>query len=471
MKKFNIKYGVLALLAAGMLAACQDDPQQPAPKFSFQDGEDEILVRRDTIDKYTIKADIAIPNGGQKLVVMNGFTYQEIETIPISGTEYRLNYLVDFSAIDADTTLIYLFKVIDNTGRTMNDAFSINMIQSSRPVVKFRKAEVSTWYDSYPTIFEVSTGFNTIKSIQVMHQETVLKDVDVSDLPDPSFCAVSVMIMLPPGVLGTYEVTVRAEDHVGKIGNFTMKIHRVNPPATKLDYFTTKNAGGVVTKFTYAYDAQGRISQIASAQQSAYPSPTVTDFFYDELEPTRLDSIYYDGGTSTYTGIGYHYRESGELDNVTMCMTNKTTGLPYSTFTWKPYVSNIEYEDGRIKRYYANTRTIDAYYATLSGEQVMGDVLSTTFGANRNVFKFIDKTTNPFYFPEFPPVHTNSNNLTGGFYDFFVTPYMPSGKVRHSDNTSVQASYATTLDGLGRVSRIVRTEGTQVTTLDFVYKN
>ncbi len=471
MKKIIMTYGFAVLSAAAALLSCKSEPELPAPKFHFQDDVNEITVRRDTITGYQINADIDIPNGGQKLVVINGFTYEEIETIPIQGETYKLRYPVDFTEIDADTTFAYLFKVIDNTGRTFNDAFAIHMLRSWHPEVKFPRNEFATWYENYPVIADISTGFNDIRTIRVTRGGATLLEVDGETLADSSKYALNLPVDL---AMGDNEITVHVEDIRDQSVDEVLKVSRIAVPNLKIERFLsiappTPN-GVVTTTYVYTYDEEDRVSSISSTSNAAYPTVTNMTFYYNADRPSQIDSIYYDAGGTTYTGTVFTYDSNAELTKMENWTKRKTGGYYQAP---AERVNQIIYTDGRITRYYGGSRTIDAYYVPLFGTQVLGDVLATVTGASRDVYTFREKIHNPFCFPALPPI---SNLPNAAQINYMAIPFMPFNKVRYSDKDSDTATergqYGVDLDEYGRVKTFRQNEYSNkwtLTTFEFYY--
>ncbi|WP_430815147.1 hypothetical protein [Carboxylicivirga sp. RSCT41] len=158
MKK--IIYISIALL--GILYACQEDPAFPDPGFDTT-SDVSVTVRRDTIDHYYIKGDMKVPNGVNKIEILNGLTYEVIDEVPdYNGQQiFQFEYKVDLTAItDSDSTLYYTVKIIDNDLRTYNKAFSIEVKRFSEPTISINGLSGST-LGVVSQVFELSAQFET----------------------------------------------------------------------------------------------------------------------------------------------------------------------------------------------------------------------------------------------------------------------------------------------------------------------
>ncbi len=454
---------ILFLMGIISFLSCEDEKEFPAPKFKFSNGIIETTFRRDTLDKYTIRAEIFAPNGIRKLTVIDGITYQEIETIPAQGSQYQLNYELDYRQVDVDTTLVYLFKVEDHTGRTMNNAFSVNMIRSSHPNVQFYRDKMVTSYDAYPVSGTVTTGFNAIKTVRITQNGVLISEINGETLADSSLCAFNVMSKTLSQ--GTNEISVFVEDIKQQTIIKVMQVERIPKPEMRLKQIKMTNPVGALTTYDYTYNQDGKVSKIVSTLvASGYTESS--DFTYNSSG--KIEKIVHLGSyLYTYTYIS----ENGKLTKMMYSLANRTTGVVSSTTT--PVEQIQLYDDGRIKQYYARTKTIVANYATIFGEEMFIDCLNGTgysVPASRDVYEFVDRVPNPFYIEELPQLPEIIAYLT----EFYFTPYMFYQRVRDLDRTNVQTRYSYELDELGRVvtlRKVMPSSSSQNRNYEFIYMN
>ncbi|MEG2341225.1 MAG: hypothetical protein RSB69_10810, partial [Odoribacter sp.] len=115
------------VLLAGLLAACNDDPEFPDPGLDATSNVRDT-VRRDTMDVYYLEMRVKAPNGVNTIQVLNGLNYAELDRLDeyAGQSDFLLRYAVDLKEItDRDTILNYLIKVEDNDMRSYNKAFQL----------------------------------------------------------------------------------------------------------------------------------------------------------------------------------------------------------------------------------------------------------------------------------------------------------------------------------------------------------
>lgn len=443
----------VAFAATVLLASCKDDPEQPAPKFHFDNGLNEITVRRDTITNYTIRASIYIPNGAQRLLVIDGMSYEELETIELGGIkEYNLEYPMDFAQIDSDTTFAYLFKVVDLTGRMTNDSFVVNMIQSSHPVVQLAHPTWTTFYDAVPVRGEVSTGFNRIREIRVKQGATTLATIDGAELPDSSFTTFNVMTSQL--AMGNNDIVIEVVDERDQTGSKTVKINRVAVPETRQKKIAwTYGLNSYSIEFTY----DGQTPSAIKYSYGVPPNQTVENMIvYYNAKNGMPDSI----RSATAAGLvymvsAYTHDANGKLTETGYYYRNKTTNAKTAISV---YAKDINFnEDKTPNNYLVGSTRIYTLYEPYFGGQVMCDYLASSISsATREKYVFLDKIPNPLYCPIFYQVARHMSVFDDGYY----LPYFPEKRTTYVPpaTPTTKAEYgAVVFDNKGRVKTFTKT--------------
>ena len=94
-----------------LLIACQETPEFPDPKFDSTDTR-IYEVRRDTADFVSLECFIDVPNGIDRIEILEGRSYEVLKVLE----EYRgmkeleFNYQVDISDVVRDSSLLILLK-------------------------------------------------------------------------------------------------------------------------------------------------------------------------------------------------------------------------------------------------------------------------------------------------------------------------------------------------------------------------
>lgn len=158
----------MVLTSLGM-SSCISDPVFPDPGFEIE--EQAAAVRRDTADTYPVKMLMNVPNGVQKIEVLNAVNYHLIEEI-LSYKDminFSFNYEIDLHEFSRDTVLYYIFKVTDNDNRSFNRGFKLSVKRFSFPEIQLvggKSLNVVVPFFHLKGI--VSTGMKELESVRVL---------------------------------------------------------------------------------------------------------------------------------------------------------------------------------------------------------------------------------------------------------------------------------------------------------------
>jgi hypothetical protein len=183
MFKNNIYKVALGIIACTViLLSCQDDPEFPDPGFEIKDKD--IEVRRDTIDTYTLEFDMDVPNGLDKIEILNGNDYSLIDEVnDYNGkSNFLFSYDIDLEPFTTDTVLNYIVRAIDKNERSINKGLTLNVKKKSEPqIIVLGGDEVIVNAPALLAKAKVETGLAALKSIDIQFESKVVQNISFSD--------------------------------------------------------------------------------------------------------------------------------------------------------------------------------------------------------------------------------------------------------------------------------------------------
>ncbi|WP_163710054.1 hypothetical protein [Mangrovibacterium lignilyticum] len=176
----NKIYSIGLTLFLGVLAlvACKEDYEFPDPGFEIQD--QDIELRRDTIDIYRVEIEMNVPNGLNKIEVLDGHDYSLIDEVNEYGgqTKFLFEYDIDLTPFDNDTVLNYIIRAVDNDGRSINKGLKLTVKQKSTPEIQLVGGDnVALALPAYLAKALVTTGLAPMESIIIRYEGSEVKTI------------------------------------------------------------------------------------------------------------------------------------------------------------------------------------------------------------------------------------------------------------------------------------------------------
>ncbi|MEG2556544.1 MAG: hypothetical protein RSA53_10705 [Odoribacter sp.] len=391
------------VLLAGLLAACNDDPEFPDPGLDATSNVRDT-VRRDTMDVYYLEMRVKAPNGVNTIQVLNGLNYAELDRLDeyAGQSDFLLRYAVDLKEItDRDTILNYLIKVEDNDMRSYNKAFQLVVKRFSTPTVTVSGVQGTLGLVS--PVFELKaffeTGLNLIHSYKVIFEGTTLDEGTLGD------------------TLSEYHYSHVCNLEMQKGRNYQMTIQLTDSKGTTNEEHLTLNLIGMqrpvkVIINTYRND-------IAKLNREL-------EFYYDPQRPERLDSIcgvlFSSNGNVPYV-YSFDYNDRNVVERVTewkfgdkgerfvenawtytFDAQHRLTGAFGDEESKYDLECTDWYDDGRVKRFgFREDLPVTsevAWQTSASGEVVIADLWVYN---KRALGTKMTAVTIPSYLPSLPP--------------------------------------------------------------------
>ncbi len=308
---YVISFVTLAVL---FFSSCEDDPTFPDPGFEL--GNKKVEIRRDTADYCDIKTRMNVPNGVQKIEILNALTYDLLEEV--SGyngkTKFDFIYRVDLIPFEKDTVLNYIIKVTDNDSRSFNQGVRIDMKGFSFPEIKLiGGTNLAVAAPAYVVKGLVSTGMNALKSVRINYEgeekymyspsenDTVIYEMPLKEL-----------IFLGKMDLGNeYFIDIIIEDEAGQVSKTVLTLRKTNE-IKRPDYIVYETRSGSTIKI---------------------------DFHYDEERVIRIDYIFQNG--TNYQSV-FKYNELGLVDTLIYRNPNSLDLVDNENRYYFNYVSNTK---------------------------------------------------------------------------------------------------------------------------------
>lgn len=459
---------LMAVALAGTLFACQDIPAFPDPGFDFI-SDKTVEVRRDTADSYEIVMRMNVPNGVDRIELLNGMNYELIESFAeYKGKDrFEFKYRVDFSNINVDTTLNFIIKVIDLDARSFNRGMTIKVKRFSIPEILVNSGDhVGISSPTYLVRAKITTGMNTIDSIKVLFEGKVQKTI----VPDH---LIKDTIINELVVLGTmewdkeYHLDIVAKDNKGQETTKRLTVLRKELQKPKslsyyeagifwgTIYFQYDDKGRLksyvwdytrikqVYTYTYTYNEQGLVSSVA--WQYYYPTGLYTNYYKDRYyykpNSTQLDYATSQNEKLYDTGAFVSNSETKFIENVVY----NSNGTISSVVSGATLIDNLSYDPGFTPN-----------------DWIFAEYWYTPYSAIRMQYRQKRIDFQPVFMPTYveglPPFSSESGYTKELFCNLFISKYIYGKNQRLQDPSYDKcSSYSYVTDSEGRITNIIRT--------------
>jgi len=455
--------GLLLLLLALLSGACNETPEFPDPKFDSPVTR-EYVVRRDTADTFTLKCYMQVPNGIDRIEILNiGNDYEVMERLEqYRGlTELDFSYPIDLTGFDRDTLLGYIVKVYDVKQRTYNKAFQLEVKKMSVPEIHFLNGnQVAVTLPFVAIRASLETGMVPIRQIILKLDGQEKKRIE----PERDTCAWELNNLILQGLreMRMYEVQLVLEDVQGRQAVATQKVYRVDkiekPKKIRV-------SGNMEAEIELTYDEQERLQQIELLGQC------VLELSYHETldRIVKIEETEY-GNYSDHMTYRFDYDENGLLT------TAWESG--YSS----PMAENIEYTGSganrQITSFISGASMIEniAYETGFtSGEMIYAEewpaTIRTVYPGIRLRMTGFEPVMLPTYLEQLPYPLLRTMRWSDLFHDLFTTKYVHSKTVSYINESQVAYTYTYSMDEKGRLSewRRLYTDTDRIDYYQFVY--
>ena len=469
----------LFLFLSALVWSCTSEPEFPDPGFD-KTRTTQDTVRRDTIDIYTLKMDISAPNGVKTMQVLNGRDYKLIEEVDrFNGqTEFTFEYDIDLTTIEKDTVMQFIVKVVDNSMRSYNKGFILNVRDFSKPVINVRGATevmglVSPVFELKAT-FE--TGMNHIDSYKVMLEGEAIDEQAITDTLMSVYQYKHIIkANMQKGESAVLSIQLKDSKGTVSTRNITLNLIEMKKPS-RVTYST---ASGLDSEFEMNYNEKGLLTRIFQTYYVSHLDPNgfpVTSmkfkeyvFNYDEKDlMTSWEEWYLDEKGEERTEAGadmyFYYDEQGRF-----AKSMPSDESSYSTIRVGEY-----YSDGRPKSFYKGTSTVALdnlhYTPEFDGSgYVFTEVLHGSNQSDKWRQHQVDMTAVPIptYLPQLPAI---SRNLGKGWDDLFTRKYVcERGQYTYRTPEEYGIKYMYSTDVNGRLTQLRRVEGSGFYAKESVY--
>jgi len=451
----------------GLLYACEEVPLFPDPGFDFT-SDKNVEVRRDTADHYDIVMRMNVPNGVDKIELLNGLSYKVITTInDYKGqTQFDFTYRVDLSSYNVDTTFYYIIKVTDKDARSFNRGMTIKLRRFSIPEIFTNGGDhIGLTSPIYMLRAKITTGMNYIDSIKISFEGKVKKII----VPDKQKSDTIINELVTIGGLEwnkEYRLDISAKDNKGQETVKTLILLRkdLQKPKSLLYY----ESGVFWGTFYFEYDSSNRLSKMTWDYTRISQKYTYTYTYNDLGMVSRVDWQHYDPYNLyiSYNHDKYYYLTGTTQLNYVTSQTEKLydTGAFVSNTETK-YIENVTYNsNGTIKSVVAGANLIDniSYDPGFAdGDWVFAEYWYTPYSAIRTQYRQRRIDFQPVFMPTYneylPPFTSDSGYMREMINALFFHKYI-FGKNERTSNPSYdkESSYTYTTDTEGRIVKIVR---------------
>ncbi len=473
----KIKYLInFATLLTLVLWSCQKDPEFPDPGFELED--QEVEVRRDTADVYSVQMQMEVPNGVQNIEILNATNYELIETIETYNGKknFVFNYDIDLTSFETDTVLYYIFKVNDKDNRSTNRGFTLSVKQFSFPEIQLvGGTSLNVVVPIYQLKGLVSTGLNELESVQVLFKG----DEVFYYAPDATSAEYEYILSETIG-FGTlvadeeYNLDVIIKDRKGQISTTTITVRKsdvLKLPTSINVYDGYRNITNVIS---LDYDEQNRINHFE--YYYAFSGKTADFYFtYNDLGMVdtatykyRYDSDYYQEYGYKYFNQIFKYKEGiTQLDKILRYDYFLSDEGVVEIYTDNEVESqDFQYdEDGVLISYYGKSDTYQVQFADPfgTGEKVFAEYWQYDYfkipEKNRQHRTAFEPIYMPCYMEGLPPFISLSS-LGEILCDLFMTKYVVTDTEASSElytgNYLEEPTYTYETDADGNVTTITR---------------
>ena len=464
MKK--IFYFLTFAAVAVAMAACSDEPEFPDPGLDMTRAAVDT-VRRDTIDTYTLEMNVTAPNGVEKVQILNGRNYKILDEITDrykGQSSFLLQYNVDLKAVEKDTTMQFIVKIIDTKARSYNKGFTLVVKAFSAPVIK-----VSGGVDVLGLVSPVfnlkalfDTGLNSITSYRIMFEGEVKEQHEFNDTIVNTF-TYNKMLSLDMEKGRDYRLTVELNDDKGNSmeKNITLRLVDMKRP-TKI---TITNYSGMFREMELYYDKEK--DRLDSILQTNYSYPLGSDGYKYEKK-TYLKYTFEYATNNMVSKWSKLELETGELSPVQLYTYEEGTRRLVSMDQADPNPSTAIdvsswYDDSNVQAYYygTNSKAVqDIYYVNdIHGtDKVFAEYWSTNKPTDnaRQHCEGMTAILIPTFFPELPNIIQSKDDVWQDLF-FYKYVFEKSVYTYRSGNATTSTLSAST-DNSGRIVSMRRTK-------------
>ena len=429
-----------------LFIACQETPEFPDPKFDSTDTR-VYEVRRDTADFVNLECFMDVPNGIDRIEILEGRSYEVLDVLEEYKGEKELNfnYQVDVSDIVRDSSLAFIVKVYDLKYRTYNKAFMVRVKKFSVPEINLAGGgTISTDVDAFSIRATLTTGMIPIRQVRL----TV--DGEKQELPavEEDMTEYLLNYRIPLRRQKEYSVQILLEDVDGRRTTKSVKIFKVREMEKPVKILC---GGQLPYEVLLEYDEQNRISLIDVLEHYKF------QIMYDQIkEKEVIRSISQSGyGLENPDNINYvfNYDTTGMLQNVTESWGAAVTY----------HVGQCLYDKEKLNGFVAGAVVVtQVAYEDITGiGEIMSEVWGTAFAATleRDRLRATDFQTMriPTYLKQLPYSLFVPFKVGILFQDVFLSPYVYLKMVKYLDASVVVNNFSYKTDEKGRLSSLTRT--------------
>ncbi|MCB6973912.1 MULTISPECIES: hypothetical protein [Butyricimonas] len=429
-----------------LFIACQETPEFPDPKFDSTDTR-VYEVRRDTADFVNLECFMDVPNGIDRIEILEGRSYEVLDVLEEYKGEKELdfNYQVDISDIVRDSSLAFIVKVYDLKYRTYNKAFMVRVKKFSVPEIILEGGEtISTDVDAFSIRATLTTGMIPIRQVRL----TV--DGEKQELPvvEEDMTEYVLNYRIPLRRQKEYSVQILLEDVDGRRTTKVVKIFKVREMEKPVKILC---GGRLPYEVLLEYDEQNRISLIDILEHYKF------QIMYDQIkEKEVIRSISQSGyglENPDYINYVFNYDTTGMLQNVTESWGAAVTY----------HVGQCLYDKEKLNGFVAGAVVVtQVAYEDITGiGEIMSEVWGTAFAATleRDRLRATDFQTMriPTYLKQLPYSLFVPFKVGILFQDVFLSPYVYLKMVKYLDASVVVNNFSYKTDEKGRLSSLTRT--------------
>ncbi|MCU4155853.1 hypothetical protein J1N10_07675 [Carboxylicivirga sp. A043] len=365
--------GATILLGLVALVACQEDPEFPDPGFEISDKRVEL--RRDTIDTYHVEFQMSVPNGIDKIQVLNGNDYSLIEQVDeYNGqTKCLFEYDIDLTPFEKDTTLNYIIRAVDNYERSINKGLTLIVNKKSTPTIQVVGGEnVAVSLPAYLAKALVTTGLAPIETISVRYEGNEVETITI------------------PADTAVYEYKLKQQVIVGTLEENREYSVEIEVMDKGFEYTTA--SGEVITREPLSYTST--ITLTKGSDERQIPSMVT---YSDSYRSTPYRILFFANGDAQIDSIGYQTYSTFRRE------WNDPLDAMVLTYNAQNMVDTVKfgrYDDKRVLTYVDGTTMLDKIEYWEDINATPGDVQADDITLEASNFSYNELNQMVSYFSE-----------------------------------------------------------------------
>lgn len=415
--------GVAILLGLIGLVACQEDPEFPDPGFEISDTS--VEVRRDTINTYHVEFQMNVPNGVEKVEVLDGNDYSLIEQLDeYNGKKnFLFEYDIDLTPYDEDTTLNYIIRAVDTYERSINRGLKLVVKKKSMPeILVVGGEEVALSLPAYLAKALVTTGLAPIETISVRFEDDVVETITI------------------PADTAVYEYKLKEQVIVGMLED--NREYSVEIEVNDKGFNYTTASGETISREPLSYVKKvtltkgvdtRKIPSSITYSRGANGTPTRILFYANgdlQVDSVTVQNHYMSGWGDPYPAMVFTYNDQNMVDTIKFRRYGRKRVLTYTEGTTK--LDKIEEWDD-----------IDATPENVQPADVTLEVSSFTYNESDQIVSYFYEPSSyivndirysdPFGIgqqvglePFFDGPDVDANAADREYYDTFAPVYAPA---------------------------------------------